>query len=145
MAKNTPKAPAAPADATTTDATAPVPAPDTTEANNADGPEQLPEAPAADQAATEQATDGAAQPEAAAPQVTAPTPLLDPNTIQQTEDAPETQDPPPPLPKRIKLVTPYGFYDDANQLRIWQAGHETDDPDEIELLVTRGAEFEFLE
>lgn len=145
MAKNTPKAPAAPADATTADATAPVTAPDTTEANNADLHEQLPEAPAADQAATEPAADGTAQPEAPAPQVTAPTPLLDPNTIQQTEDAQKPQDPPPPLPKRIKLVTPYGFYDDADQLRIWQAGHETDDPDEIELLVTRGAEFEFLE
>ena len=145
MAKNTPKAPAAPADATTTVENTPVPAPDTTEANNADRPEQLPDTPAADQAAAEPAADGAAQPETAAPQVTDPAPLLDPNAIQQTEDAPTTQDPPPFLPKRIKLVTPYGFYDDADQLRIWQAGHETDDPDEIELLVTRGAEFEFLE
>lgn len=49
------------------------------------------------------------------------------------------------MPKRIKLVTPYGFYDDNDQLHMWQAGHETDDPDEIELLVTRGVEFEFLE
>ena len=145
MAKNSPKAPAAPADATTTDENTPVPAPDTTEANNADRPEQLPDTPAADQAAAEPAADGAAQPETAAPQVTDPAPLLDPNAIQQTEGAPTTQDPPPPLPKRIKLVTPYGFYDDADQLRIWQAGHETDDPDEIELLVSRGAEFEFLE
>lgn len=137
MAKNTPKAPADSADAPTTDATAPAPAPDTTEANNADAPEQLPEAPAADQAATEPAADGAAQPAEAAPEVTA--------TPAETEQPPVTQDPPPPLPKRIKLVTPYGFYDDADQLRLWQAGYETTDIDEIELFVTRGVEFEFLE
>lgn len=43
--KNTPKAPADPAAAPTTDATAPAPAPapDTTEANNADRPEQAPQ------------------------------------------------------------------------------------------------------
>jgi hypothetical protein len=145
MAKNTPKAPAAPADATTQDAIAPAPAPDTTEASNAAGPEQLPDAPAADQAAPEPTADGAAQPEAQAPEVTDEPQLLDPNTIQPPEDAPVTQDPPPPLPKRIKLVTPYGFYDDADQLRMWQAGYETDKPDEIELFVTRGVEFEILE
>lgn len=131
MAKNTPKAPAAPADAPTTDATAP----DTTEANNANGYEQPLVAADGDQPATEPTADGAAQPEAAPPEV----------TDADGEQPPIDNTPPPPMPKRIRLVTPYGFYDDAEQLRMWQAGHETDAPDEIELLVTRGAEFEFLE
>lgn len=52
---------------------------------------------------------------------------------------------PPPLPKRIRLLTPYGFYDDDKQPRMWSAGHVTDDPTEIELFVTRQVDFEFLE
>ena len=61
--------------------------------------------------------------------------LLDPNAVEQ----------PSPLPKRIKLVMPYGFYDEDEHLRMWQAGQETDDPAEIELLVTRGAEHSVME
>ena len=135
MAKTTPKAPAAPADAQTTDAAAP--APDTTEANNADAPEQLPDAPAADQAETDPAADGAALHSEAAPEVI--------KAPGEPEQPPVTKEPPSLLPTRIKLATPYGFYDDDNQLRMWQAGHETNDTDEIELLVTRGAEFTPLE
>lgn len=143
MAKNTPKAPAAPADAPKPDATAP--APDTTEASNAD---QLPVADSpqtAEGAAAQPTADGAHQSPEAAPEVTAAAQPLDPNKVEQPNDTPAAKEPPPPLPKRIKLVTPYGFYDDVEQLRMWHAGHETDDPDEIELLVARGAEFEFLE
>ncbi len=144
MAKNTPKAPAAQADATKPDASAP--APDTTEASNADqSPVPGADSAAAEGAATEPPADGAPQSPEAAPEVTAAAQPLDPNKVEQPKDAPAAKEPPPPLPKRIKLVTPYGFYDDAEQLRMWQAGLETDDPDEIELLVTRGAEFELLE
>lgn len=143
MAKNTPKAPAAPADATKPDATAP--APDTTEANDASSTVQQPDAPAEGQSPAEPPADGAAQSPETPPEVTAAAQPLDPNTVEQPKDTPAVKEPPPPLPKRIKLMTPYGFYDDAEQLRMWQAGHETDDHDEIELLVTRGAEFEFLE
>lgn len=125
--KNTPKAPADPAAAPTTDATAPAPAPapDTTEANNADRPEQLPDAPAADQAATEPAADGAAEPaQAEAPQVTEPEPVL---------------------PAKIRLTCPFGFLDDENAPHWWGAGQEVTDPAEIKTLVAYNAEHEVLE
>jgi len=127
MPKNTPKAPAESADAPTTDANATAPAPDTTEIENGNAAQLDTNTTDEGQgeSTTEPTADGAAQPEATPPEV--------------------TDTPPPPLPKKIKLVTPYGFYDDADQLRMWQAGHETDDIDEVELLVTRGAEFEILE
>ena len=132
--KNTPKAPADPAAAPTTDANAPAPAPDTTEANNADGPEQLPEAPAADQAAAEPAADGAAEPaQAEAPQVTEP------------EQPPAPPQPEPVLPAKIRLTCPFGFMDDDNVPHWWGAGQEVTDPAEIKTLVAYNAEHEVLE
>lgn len=48
-------------------------------------------------------------------------------------------------PKRIKLSSPYGYYDDDGVFHNWVAGHETGDADEIATLVGRGAEHEVLE
>lgn len=169
MAKNQPKAPDTPA--ADSQQGAGTPSTDTTEASNASGTElQQSNASTAGQQETKQPADGATQPAATPPEVTAPSaPQLreDGPTVREYVAAGYNAEnyPPPgyasksttdeiqaaidaqnaPLPKRIKLVTPYGFYDDANQLRMWQAGQETDDPDEIELLVTRGVECELLE
>ena len=44
-----------------------------------------------------------------------------------------------PIPQRVKLVSPHGFYTMTNELRYWNQGQETRDPDVIELLIARGA------
>jgi hypothetical protein len=49
------------------------------------------------------------------------------------------------MPQRIRLITPFGFYDADDHLRMWQAGFETADADEIASLLARGAECEALE
>lgn len=48
-------------------------------------------------------------------------------------------------PASIELVTPYGFYDDNDTLKMWQPGQVVSDPDEVKLLVDRGAEIKVLE
>jgi hypothetical protein len=164
MATKSTKPPAENADATNKDASAP--ATDTTEAKDADSTvQQQPNAQAGEENAAKPPTDGTAATTDTPPNVAdaaaqnaadgkatndgennaGSTDLLDPNKIEQSKEVPPANDPPAPLPSRIKLVTPYGFYDDDDQLRMWQAGHETDDPDEIELLVTRGVEHSVLE
>ena len=49
----------------------------------------------------------------------------------------------PPAPARIRLLRPHGFVEnDTNRHRYWQAGEVITSPDEIELLRSRGAEYE---
>lgn len=135
MAKNPPKAPADSADAPTTDANAPAPSPDTTEANNADVAEQLPAAPAEGQPAAEPPADVAAQPEETAP-------VADQGTTEQPPETPPavTKDPEPPLPTKIRLTCPFGYLDDDEQQHYWQANQVVTDPAEIADLVAHGAE-----
>lgn len=45
-----------------------------------------------------------------------------------------------PLPARIELTAPFGFYDEAGTLRMWQAGQVVDDPADIATLVDACAE-----
>lgn len=50
-----------------------------------------------------------------------------------------------PMPTKIRLTCPYGFYDDDGKLHMWQAGQEVTDADEIKTLINGGAEHEDLE
>jgi len=50
-----------------------------------------------------------------------------------------------PAPTKIQLTCPFGFYDENNLLRMWQAGQEVTDPDEIALLLGLGAEHTVVE
>lgn len=58
-------------------------------------------------------------------------------------------DPTPPavlpdvaLPEVAVLAYPFAFWDDDNALRQWSAGTVVTDPDELRLLIDRGALFE---
>ena len=44
-----------------------------------------------------------------------------------------------PLPAQVVLASPYGFYDDDQQLRMWQADQVVTDPEHIALLIARAA------
>lgn len=48
--------------------------------------------------------------------------------------APETD-----LPRAVRLITPYGYYTDANVFRAWDVDHVETDPDEVANLIARGA------
>jgi hypothetical protein len=45
--------------------------------------------------------------------------------------------------ERLRLVTPYAYYDDEGLFRAWPAGAVVTDPEEIGLLIMRGAPVEF--
>lgn len=49
-----------------------------------------------------------------------------------------------PVPSSIKLTNPFGFYDDAGTLQMWQAGQIVTDPSEIATLLTACVEHEDL-
>lgn len=42
-------------------------------------------------------------------------------------------------PTSVTLASPYGFYDDDNNLRMWQEGQEVTDPEHIATLIERQA------
>lgn len=44
-------------------------------------------------------------------------------------------------PTKVTLAAPYGFYEDDGALRSWAQGQQVEDPDEIALLIERGAIF----
>lgn len=46
---------------------------------------------------------------------------------------------PATLPDSITLASPYGYYDDAGTLHMWQEGQVVADADQIEDLLERGA------
>ena len=49
-----------------------------------------------------------------------------------------------PVPTSIKLTCPFGFYDDAGNMKMWQPGQIVTDADEIATLLASGAEHEDL-
>jgi hypothetical protein len=49
---------------------------------------------------------------------------------------------PSALPDSVTLASQYGYYDDAGQLKIWHAGQEVTDSDQIEDLLERDAPLE---
>ncbi len=63
--------------------------------------------------------------------------------LQQNNQAPETKtekaNPPTDTNPLLVLESPYGFYDDDDQLHQWSAGQIVDDPEEIALLLERQA------
>lgn len=42
-------------------------------------------------------------------------------------------------PESIKLAAPYGFIDEAGEHKYWNQGQVVTDPEQIELLIKRGA------
>ena len=55
------------------------------------------------------------------------------------------QPPAAPLPKRISLTCPFGYFDDDGQGHFWSASQQVDDPAEVADLVAHGAEHVVLE
>ena len=51
----------------------------------------------------------------------------------------ETKEAAPKAPSPVHLTAPYGFIDEYNRHRFWNAGEVIGDPHEIELLTKRGA------
>lgn len=45
----------------------------------------------------------------------------------------------PELPASLKMLAPYGFYDDDGALKYWHEGHVITDAAQIEMLIERGA------
>lgn len=45
------------------------------------------------------------------------------------------------LPKKIKLNSPYGFYDDEGSLKMWQANIAVENEEDIKILLERGADW----
>lgn len=58
-------------------------------------------------------------------------------------EAPQTA--PTPQPKKIRLTSPFGFYDDDGLLTMWQANQEIIDHAEIKTLMDACAEYQTLE
>jgi hypothetical protein len=50
-----------------------------------------------------------------------------------------------PLPGKVRLMAPYGFIDENDRHRFWQAGDVVGDASEVELLIERGAPIEEVE
>lgn len=48
------------------------------------------------------------------------------------------------IPKKIKLVCPFAFYDEDNNLHSWQANQEVTDQAEIQILLKANTEYEDL-
>jgi hypothetical protein len=46
---------------------------------------------------------------------------------------------PDPMPTRVTLTEPYGFYDDDGGMNMWSATQVVEDPDEILILMERKA------
>ena len=122
---------------------------ETTEAVNAEqSAVPATEAPAAEGSAAEPPATGAAEPEQDKP---APSKhrarrqksavVTNPMTGLSTVDSVVTEDDSPELPSKVTLAAPYGYYDEENQLKFWPQGYVTENPDEIALLVERGAIF----
>lgn len=60
--------------------------------------------------------------------------------LSKNEDSPKTK------PAMVRLTHPHGFVeDDTGRLRYWKAGDVIKDPNEIDLLIERGAHVEFLD
>jgi len=49
------------------------------------------------------------------------------------------------MPARIKLKAPHGFVDEDGTHRYWQQGQVVFTPDDVALLVERGADYEPVE
>ena len=47
----------------------------------------------------------------------------------------------PPFPRAVRLTSLYGYYTDEGTLRMWAAGEEVTDPDEIAELQLQCAPF----
>jgi hypothetical protein len=49
------------------------------------------------------------------------------------------------LPERIKIIDPHGFIDDEGTHRYWHAGVQVEDPEQIALLIARGATYDIMD
>lgn len=68
--------------------------------------------------------------------------VVDPATTSTRKTTDVDEDEVDELPTKVTLAAPYAYYDDENVLHSWGQGRVVEDPDEIALLVARGAIFE---
>lgn len=49
------------------------------------------------------------------------------------------------MPEQIRLLAPHGFIDEDGKNRHWQQGQVVFEPDDVALLIERGADYEPVE
>ncbi len=62
----------------------------------------------------------------------------------RSQPNPQQASQPDTAPKRVRLLRPYGFYDEG-VARFWRQDALVEHPDDIALLIERGASVEVLE